>query len=173
MPSVFRLLSALTLSFYAALPLSAADKVALVIGNEDYENVESLWNPENDAKSISSALIEQGFEVKTAVNLTRAETYQTLRQFRRLADAADIAVVYYAGHGIEIGGTNYLVPTDAILEDVRDAPVQMVQLDDVLSQLSGARGLRMVVLDACRNNPFTDRLRSLSGNTRSIGNGLR
>lgn len=150
---------------------AASQRVALVIGNASYSNVEALDNPLNDARDLTGALETFGFEVTSATDLRRSEMYETLRNFRRKADQAEIALVYYAGHGIEIGGTNYLVPVDARLEDVRDAPVEMVQVEDVLSQLSGARGLRMIVLDACRNNPFETLIAS-NGATRSVGRGL-
>ena len=163
---------ALVCGMLSVLPVSAdAERVALVIGNSNYSAVEALPNPQNDARAIATALTNYGFEVTTALDLSREQMYETLRSFRSLADQAEIALVYYAGHGIEIGGTNFLVPVDARLEDVRDAPVEMVQVDDVLSQLSGARGLRMIVLDACRNNPFEAQLRNGSS-SRAVGRGL-
>ncbi|GHF57477.1 caspase family protein [Seohaeicola zhoushanensis] len=148
-----------------------ASKVALVIGNSKYASVAELDNPQNDARAVSRALSLQGFDVIAASDLTRAEMRDTLRDFREMADRADVALVYYAGHGIEISGNNYLVPVDARLEDERDAELEMVELDLVLRQISGAKALKMVVLDACRNNPFVVKMkRSSSG--RSIGSGL-
>ena len=158
----------LLLSFPA---LAWAERVALVIGNSDYTSVAPLDNPQNDSAAVSRALSAQGFEVITGDNLGRTEMRDTLRRFRALADQSEIALVYYAGHGIEIGGVNYLVPVDARLEDERDAGLEMVEVDLVLRQISGARTLKMVVLDACRNNPFVVKMQR-QGSSRSIGQGL-
>ncbi|MEX0339268.1 MAG: caspase family protein [Arenibacterium sp.] len=158
--------------FFTFVPaLAWASKVALVIGNSDYTSVATLDNPANDARDVSAALERQGFEVTTARNLGRNEMRDALRRFRTLADSAEVALVYYAGHGIEIEGQNYLIPVDARLEDERDAPLEMIQLDLILGQISGARTLKMVVLDACRNNPFIVRMQS-NDKGRNIQNGL-
>jgi len=152
--------------------LALAEKVALVIGNSDYRSVARLDNPENDSREVSRALTRQGFDVIAANDLTRVQMRDTLRAFRERADRADVALVYYAGHGIEIGGRNYLVPIDARLEDERDADLEMVDLELVLAQISGAGALKMVVLDACRNNPFLVKMkRSVAGRAASSGLG--
>lgn len=166
---MLRLLLVTFLMFWPAW--ASASKVALVIGNSDYTSVATLDNPANDARDVSSALERQGFQVTTARNLGRNEMRDALRRFRNLADAADVALVYYAGHGIEIEGRNYLIPVDARLEDERDAPLEMIQLDLILGQISGAKTLKMVVLDACRNNPFIVRMQS-NNKGRNIQNGL-
>ncbi len=114
-----------------------AGRVALVIGNADYSAVAPLDNPRNDAEAVAAALERQGFAVLRGTNLGRIGMRDALRKFRDMADRSEIALVYYAGHGIEIGGTNYLVPVDARLEDERDAPLEMVDLDLVLRQISG------------------------------------
>ena len=158
--------------FLLCLPVTGwANRVALVIGNSEYTSVVPLENPQNDSDAVSNALRAQGFEVLTGNNLGRVEMRNTLRRFRALADRSEIALIYYAGHGIEIGGTNYLIPTDARLEDERDAGLEMVEVDLVLRQISGAKTLRMVVLDACRNNPFVFKMQRQGGN-RNIGHGL-
>ena len=164
-----RTLIALFLVFVATQ--AAAQRVALVIGNADYGSVAPLENPGNDSNAIARMLTRQGFDVTQADNLDRATFYDTLRVFRSKADAAEYAVFYYAGHGIEIGGQNYLVPTDAVLEDERDASVEMISMDVVLRQISGASRLKMVVLDACRNNPFLARMKR-EGAARNVGQGL-
>ncbi|MDX2482833.1 MAG: caspase family protein [Pseudodonghicola sp.] len=148
-----------------------AERVALVIGNSAYSTVAPLDNPRNDSAAVAAALTRQGFAVMRGDNLGRIGMRDALRRFRDMADRADIALVYYAGHGIEIGGVNYLVPVDARLEDERDAPLEMVDLDLVLRQISGAHVMKMVVLDACRNNPFVIRMQQ-SGSSRAIGQGL-
>lgn len=168
--AVFKALAAALLAL--CLPgLALADRVALVIGNSAYQSVAALGNPMNDAEKVAAVLETQGFEVLQGHDLSRDDMRNALRQFRDMADRADIALVYYAGHGIEIGGENYLVPVDARLEDERDAELEMINLDQVLYQISGAGQMKMVVLDACRNNPFVAKVRSRSG-SRSIGQGL-
>ncbi len=149
----------------------AAERVALVIGNSQYNYVTPLENPQHDARDVATALRSQGFEVTELVDLTRDGMADALREFRAQADAADIALVYYAGHGIEVQGTNYLIPVDARIIDERDVPDMTVDLQTVLRQISGARKLKMIVLDACRNNPFIAQMRSL-GTLRSAGQGL-
>ncbi|MDU9002700.1 caspase family protein [Sedimentitalea todarodis] len=158
--------------FILCLPgLGWAGNVALVIGNSAYRSVETLANPVNDARAVADALRTHGFDVILANDLTRAEMLNTLRGFRDAADRSDIAVVYYAGHGMEIGGRNYLVPIDARITDERDARLEMIELQDVMSQMSGAKRMKTVVLDACRDNPFvTGMKRSNTG--RNVGRGL-
>lgn len=161
-----------TVLLLMCLPAMAwANRVALVIGNSNYTSVASLDNPQNDSAAVSKALVAQGFEVLRGDNLGRVAMRNTLRQFRAMADRSEIALVYYAGHGIEIGGVNYLVPVDARLEDERDAGLEMVEVDLVLRQISGAKTLKMVVLDACRNNPFIVKMQR-SGSSRGVRQGL-
>lgn len=148
-----------------------AERVALVIGNAAYKAVAPLDNPLNDAASVAGELTRQGFDVVQTGDLDRAQMREALRSFRSKADNAEIAMVYYAGHGIEIDGTNYLMPVDARLEDIRDAGLEMVEMDLVLRQISGASRMKMVVLDACRNNPFLTRMKQRGG-ARSVRQGL-
>ncbi len=150
----------LQLSIFSA---TAADKVALVIGNTDYLANYDLENPVNDAKSVATALEGHGFEVTMGLDLTRKTMFETLQSFRKAADVAEIAMVYYSGHGMEFDGENYLIPVDAQLSDSRDIPDTTVPLSAVLRQISGAARLKMVVLDACRNNPFIANMSSPSG----------
>jgi uncharacterized caspase-like protein len=150
----------------------AERRVALVIGNGAYTSVANLPNPPRDAIAIGDLLKAAGFDsvaVETDLGITqmRAE----LRQFARTAADADIAAVFYAGHGIEIGGRNYIIPVDAKLEFDTDVEDEAVDLDHVLEQLESVKRLKLVILDACRENPFGPRMRSLS-RTRGIGRGL-
>lgn len=156
---------------FFAFSSAAADRVALVIGNARYVAVDRLDNPGNDARAVASALEEHGFQVSSALDLGREQMTRMLRDFREQADAAEIALVYYAGHGIEVQGENYLIPTDARLQDERDAPGEAIELGYVMDQISGARTLGMVVLDACRDNPFANQMRAV-GRGRSVGRGL-
>jgi tetratricopeptide (TPR) repeat protein len=130
-------------------------RVALVIGNGAYKNVHALPNPPRDSKLIASALRDVGFQtVMSTSDLTRDKFFETLKAFAEEAEKADWAVVYYAGHGFEIGGVNYLVPIDAKLSADKDAETEAVALEQVIAAVGGARKLRLVILDACRDNPF-------------------
>ncbi len=130
-------------------------RVALVIGNGAYKNVHALPNPPRDAKLIASVLHDVGFQTVISVSdLTRDKFFDALKTFADEAEKADWAVVYYAGHGFEIGGVNYLVPVDAKLAADRDAEAQAVALEQVIAAVGGARKVRLVILDACRDNPF-------------------
>ena len=140
----------------ATAPASSGPrKVALIAGNGAYKNVQPLANPQRDAKLIASTLRDLGFATVTlAPDLTRDKFFAVLHEFGAQAEKADWAVVYYAGHGMEIGGVNYLIPTDARLVADRDAETQAVALEQLIAAVSGARKLRLVILDACRDNPF-------------------
>lgn len=139
-----------------AAPLAPGTrKVALIVGNGAYKSVPRLDNPPRDAKLIAETLRGLGFQTVTlASDLDRDRFFAALRDFGREAEKADWAVVYFAGHGMEIGGVNYLIPTDAKLAADRDAENQAVALEQVIAAVSGARKLRLVMLDACRDNPF-------------------
>ncbi len=146
-------------------------RVALVIGNSRYEEVPSLRNPQGDARAVAASFERLGFsDVTLRFDLGREALIAALRDFSDKAVTADWAVVYYAGHGFEMGGVNYLVPVDAKLVRDTHANFEAVQLDQLLAAMSGARKLRLAILDACRNNPFTNRMQ-MSG-TRSVGRGL-
>ena len=139
----------------AAPTASATRKVALIVGNGAYRSVPPLANPPRDAKLMADTLRSLGFQIVTlAPDLARDQFFAALREFGREAERADWAVVYYAGHGMEIGGINYLIPTDAKLAVDHDAEKQAVALEQVIAAVSGARKLRLVMLDACRDNPF-------------------
>lgn len=146
-----------------------AKRVALIIGNSDYESSTSLANPANDARIISDAARSAGFDnVTIATDLSTSKFQLALRDFRKQAIGADVAMVYFAGHGIESQGKNWLIPVDAELKSSLDLPYEAINLDRVMESLSGAQ-IRMVVLDACRNNPFA---RSWKSGTRSLARGL-
>jgi tetratricopeptide (TPR) repeat protein len=130
-------------------------RIALIVGNGAYKNVHPLDNPPRDAKLIAGALHDLGFQTVTLANdLTRDKFFEALHIFASEAEKADWAVVYYAGHGLEIGGVNYLVPVDARLAADKDAETEAVALEQVIAAVAGARKLRLVLLDACRDNPF-------------------
>jgi hypothetical protein len=130
-------------------------RVALVIGNADYQSASRLKNPQHDADVIAATLRAMGFEIVTVANdSTRERMVDALRTFSSEAAKADWAVVYYSGHGMEVNGTNYLVPVDANFSAGRDGRSQVVSLDQVMAATQGARKLRLILIDACRNNPF-------------------
>ncbi len=134
---------------------TASRRIALIVGNGAYKNVHALENPPRDARLIAGALRDIGFQTVTLANdLTRDKFFEALHAFAGEAEKADWAVVYYAGHGLEIGGVNYLVPVDAKLAADRDAESEAVALEQVIAAVGGARKLRLVMLDACRDNPF-------------------
>lgn len=150
----------------------AAKRVALVIGNSDYASVERLRNPQNDATVLARTLETMGFDkVTLKLNLNGAHTSRTLRQFSRDAAGADVALIYFAGHGIEVGGQNYLIPTDAKLEFVDDVEFEATSLTSMMASLNRANGFKLVILDACRNNPFRNTMQT-AGASRSVGRGL-
>jgi len=156
----------------ACQPASAEKRVALVLGNSAYQSVPPLPNPVNDANVIAATLKEAGFDVvDSRRDLPAAETRRALRDFADRARDADIAVVYYAGHGMEVDGTNYLIPVDAKLERDTDVYDEAFSLDRILLAIEPAKKLRLVVLDACRDNPFARGMRRTVA-SRAIGRGL-
>lgn len=146
-------------------------RVALLLGNADYRHVAPLANPANDARDIGAALERIGFTVMLRLDLDDGEMRRALRDFAKAATEADVSLIYYAGHGIEIDNTNYLIPVNAELKSVRDAEFEAIRLDSVLDALSDARGLKIVLVDACRDNPFAVAMANRNA-TRSIGRGL-
>ena len=149
-------------------------RIALVIGNFAYENAATLPNPERDANLVADVLKRTGFETVTLLtNLRKDALVSALRDFAARAETADWAVVYYAGHGMEVGGINYLIPTDAKIAADRDIGFEAVPLDQVLNAAERAKKLRLVILDACRNNPFANQMkRTLTVASRSVSQGL-
>jgi tetratricopeptide (TPR) repeat protein len=146
-------------------------RIALVIGMTAYANVPPLRNPASDARAVADAFRRLGFaEVIEREDLTRAGLEEVLKDFGDKAGEADWAVIYYAGHGVEMNGENYLVPVDAKLARPDHIEDETVTVRRVLSKAEAARKLRMVILDACRNSPF--RMASADGRSRAIGRGL-
>ena len=165
-----------------------AGRIALVIGNGAYQDASALKNPANDAAGVAAALTRIGFSgvgpsgggyavdvrtpgVAALLDVTLRSLSSAFAAFGRLAEHADQAVLYYAGHGIEVAGQNYLIPVDARISHVKDVAFQAVSLMQVLQTIDGGSGLRLVVLDACRDNPFRTRL--LGAAARDLSRGLR
>lgn len=153
-------------------PAWAEKRVALVLGNGAYQNAARLPNPVNDGATIAATLKNAGFDVvDSRHDLPAAETRRALRDFADRARDSDIAVVYYAGHGLEVDGTNYLIPVDARLERDTDVYDEALSLDRVLVAIEPAKRLRLVILDACRDNPFSKNMKRTVA-SRAIGQGL-
>ncbi|MEM0937153.1 MAG: caspase family protein [Pseudomonadota bacterium] len=150
----FAWLVVLALWICAPLPVWAQSRVALVIGNGGYETVPSLINPLNDAEDVSSALAELGFEVFTETDATKAAMDAAIASFGDAAEGADVALFYYAGHAFQVGGRNYLIPTDLGLGTAEEIVADTVDLSGVFEALDRADGIRLIFLDACRDNPL-------------------
>lgn len=171
---MLRSILAIAVSFFisASFSAQAERRVALVIGNSDYRSVARLANPLRDAEAVASTFKNAGFDVVEARrDLTMNEMRRTVREFSDKARDADMAVVYYAGHGVEVDGVNYLIPTDAVLERDTDVFDETLPLDRILIAIQPARQLRLVILDACRDNPFDRSMKRTLG-SRSVGRGL-
>ncbi|WP_425989485.1 caspase family protein [Afipia sp. DC4300-2b1] len=167
-----RLLLVWTFLTAALTPALAEKRVALVIGNSDYQNVAPLTNPSNDAAAIAAILTKAGFDtVDAKSNLSGIEMKRTLREFGNKVRDADVAVIYYAGHGIELEGTNYLIPVDAKLEIDTDVLDEAFPLDRFIVAADPAKHLRLVILDACRDNPFNKTMKRTIG-SRAVNRGL-
>ncbi len=143
-----------TLGSIAARDAGAETRVALVVGNAGYEHADVLANTVNDAVAVSSVLKKAGFDVDERDNLGVVEFKRAVRDFARTAANADIAVVYYSGHGMGFDGRNYLIPTDARLANNSDVEDEAIPLDRVLAATHAAKKLSLIILDACRENPF-------------------
>ena len=156
----------------AAQPAFANKRVAFVVGNSSYQNVVPLTNPANDAAAITDMFRKASFDVvESRRDLKNTEMRRALRDFTEKARDADLAVIYYAGHGIEVDGTNYLIPVDAVLERDTDAYDEAISLDRILQAIEPAKQLRLVILDACRDNPFAKSMKRTVA-SRSLGRGL-
>lgn len=138
----------------------AEKRVALVVGNAAYQSVPQLPNPSRDASAVAKMFRDAGFDtVETQIDVGNLDFKRAIRRFEGISDQADIAVVYYAGHGLEIGGVNYMIPVDARLASDRDAEDEAIPLERLVSSADGARRLRLIILDACRDNPFVRTMR--------------
>lgn len=149
-------------------------RVALVIGNSEYMNVRPLYNPKNDARDVAEMLkTKLGFtEVKVGYDLGKSALLKTLRAFGESAATADWAVIYYAGHGMEVNGTNYLVPVDAALDNEGDVEDETVPVARLIDRSAGAKVIKIIILDACRENPFLSRMQRTGRSRGGINRGL-
>ncbi|MER8530899.1 caspase family protein [Mesorhizobium sp. M0159] len=148
------IIAAFLLASFTTFEASADRRVAFVIGNSEYRQFPALKNPARDAEDVSKTFRLAGFEVFVASDLTKLQFEEQFRNYLAAVDGADLAVVYYSGHGFQIGGENFLIPVDASLKQAADIEVQAIKLNDVLEQLRSKSKIQVIILDACRNNPF-------------------
>ena len=153
-----RILSAIFAVFLAGVTLATAaqaeNRVALVIGNAAYVNTAPLANPGNDVEDVAAALRRLNFQVIEGRDLDKRSMERIVRQFAVGLTGADVALFYYAGHGLQIGGQNYLVPTDARLSSEGDVDFESVSLSLIVRQMEREAKIGIVLLDACRDNPL-------------------
>ena len=144
------------------------NRKALVIGNFEYAHANPLKNPENDAGAIAKKLSEIGFDVTLLMNLSGKSMMMNLSEYKTTLLNADISLIYFAGHGVELDKQNYLVPVDASLKNIELAKYEAVPLDRILPAGSGARELSIVLIDACRDNPFKGNLSTTRSGSRGL-----
>jgi uncharacterized protein len=144
----------------------AAQRVALIIGNSAYQNVEPLKNPTNDADDIAKALTAADFDVIRRDDASRSDMADAVREFTQRIRGADVALFYYSGHGMQKEGENYLLPVDAKIQTPADLRFATINLSDIQQEMADAGRANIIFLDACRNNPFAQKL---SGSGRAIG----
>ncbi|MGH9203212.1 MAG: caspase family protein, partial [Vicinamibacterales bacterium] len=173
MPPILRLLTAIlaALLWPTGGEARAETRVALVIGNSAYRHAPALANPKNDASAVAEALAQLGFTVLTGIDLDRTATEHKLREFGRQLAGAEAGLFYYAGHGLQVDGKNYIVPIDAELTDETDLPFEAVDLSVVMSLLEREQRTNLVFLDACRDNPLAQNLARAMGAARSTAIG--
>jgi hypothetical protein len=157
--SLLIIAAAIWLAFFSVTAL-ADRRVALVIGNSSYQNVDRLPNPAKDAEAIAQMFRKAGFDaVQLHTDLGYLDFKRALRRFEDASATADIAVIFYAGHGIELNGTNYMLPIDAKLAVDRDARDEAVELGRLIEAVESSKRLSLVILDACRDNPFLNTMK--------------
>jgi len=156
----------------AVEPRAAERRVALVIGNGAYTAVRPLRNPAKDAADVAGTLSRLGFEVVEEHDLGVEQIRGALKDFEDKANGAEWALVYFSGHGMELNGKNWLIPVDAVLARASDLPDEAVAAERVLERLSGVKKLRIVILDACRTNPYLARMAMNKGIARTVAQGL-
>jgi len=165
---IIRFLAALATAAAMSWAAQAQDRVALVIGNSKYINANGIPNAVNDARAMSRALRDIGFIVADGYDLSRDRMERQIREFLRKSEIAQVALFFYAGHGLQVDGRNYLLAVDAKLEAASDLAFETIGLDNILEGLDGASRTNIIILDACRNNPFAQNFASRLGAGRSV-----
>jgi peptidoglycan hydrolase-like protein with peptidoglycan-binding domain len=165
--------SLICMAFTTVTAAKADRRVAFVVGNGTYKNVAQLPNPPVDAKAMAGVLRNVGFDVVEGTNLTRDKMTEKLLDFGKKAQGADVALFFYAGHGIAISGTNYLLPVDADIKSEMDVKLgAAINIDLTLDQTMGDAKVKLVFLDACRDNPFAAKIKSNATRSVSVQQGL-
>ncbi len=163
----------LTACLFGHSPAEAGPRVALVIGNGAYTGAAALANPVRDAEAIAASLAALGFEVHTAADVDHRATIAAIDAFSERINGAEIALLFFAGHGIQLGGQNFLLPTDVSVESERALRYSSLDIQEVVAEMERRADVSIVILDACRDNPFVDVLvRSVATRTASVERGL-
>jgi len=171
--ALLALVLAAAVGFFTISPASASERVALVIGNSAYDFAPELKNPRNDAKALAASLNRLGFRVIKGIDADRFTMRTLVRAFSTEMKGAKIALFYYAGHGLQLNGKNYLIPVDARLQNEADLDFEAMDVNFVLRQMERDERVNIVLLDACRNNPLSDKLaRSMGTRSVYLGRGL-
>jgi Caspase domain len=165
---VIRLLAALTTAAAFSCAAQAQDRVALVVGNSKYISANIVPNAVNDARVMAQALREIGFVVTDGFDLNRDSMERQIREFLRKSESAHLALFFYAGHGLQVDGRNYLLPVNTMLEAASDLGFETIGLDNILESLDGTARTNIIILDACRNNPFAQSFAARFGAARSV-----
>jgi uncharacterized protein YraI len=155
-------------------PIADQKRVALVLGNSDYKNATVLPNPRNDAAAITEKLTALGFTVISGLDGGKADMENSIREFVKVLDGADVALLFYAGHGMQVNGNNYLIPVDAKLEESTALDFETINLAAILNFMKAEDRISIVLIDACRDNPLARTFQRSLGKSRSalIGRGL-
>ena len=161
------LAGAMILSLIGSWAEASEQRIALVIGNSQYQNAPALANPVNDAKDMAATLSKLGFDVIVGTDLSKIQMEQIIRDFAEKLTDADAGLFFYAGHGFQVGSENYLVPVDARLTTLASTDFEIVSLNLVQRAMERATPTNVIILDACRDNPFARNLR-LSFGSRSV-----
>lgn len=165
---VFQAFAIIAFWMSASSTIASSDRIALVLGLSEYATLPVLDNPSNDASDMATKLDDIGFDVTLGLDSTGQELRQLLADFSFRSETAELALIYYAGHGVEVQGENYMIPTDADIKSNQDVQRQSISLKMLLSTVERARKMRIVILDSCRNNPLGDLINTsepLSGNS--------
>jgi uncharacterized caspase-like protein len=165
---VILFLAALTMAAASSWAAQGQERVALVVGNSRYISANALPNAANDARMMAQALRDIGFVVADGYDLRRDSMERLIREFLRKSESARVALFFYAGHGLQVDGRNYLLPVDTKLEAASDLGFETIGLDNILESLDGTSRTNIIILDACRNNPFAQNFASRSGAARSV-----
>lgn len=158
MGTAIRIIAFLAICTFSTAALAASDRVALVVGMGAYQTIQPLDNTRNDAREMARTLERIGFDVTLSLDASTNEMHELLDEFAFRSEVADLALIYFAGHGVEVQGENFLIPVDADVKSNRDVQRQSISLKQMLKAVERARKMRIVILDSCRDNPLGDEI---------------